>query len=494
MERIGYRYCHDKALKAAVAAVHVKRGLYLQHNLEQMHLLAADNHERAKAKLVRSLSGPQTSALMKECITAAERTLYEERGRARLVPALASINTKQMACRRSHLQKYAGKKRANAESHGVMLPPTECEDALDFLARVGADGWFSVVKEDDEGKEGEEEEADIRRRQYVGAREDVTLPPVFLRVSRVRTIQLEQTTPVWDLQINNQTPYFFAHGVCCHNCEIQVVEEIYDAYAARCMGIEQVEQVVVMIHSGSRGLGHQVATDALQSMEAAMSRDKLRVNDKQLACARIASKEGRDYLAAMACAANYAFVNRAAMTYLVRQAFAKHFHQSADDLDMHLVYDVSHNIAKQEDHTINGQSKRLLVHRKGATRAFPPHHPLVPADYQLCGQPVLIGGSMGTCSYVLTGTELGMQETFGSTCHGAGRAMSRNKSRREMDYQEVHGRLREKGISIRMASPKLIMEEAPESYKDVTQVVDTCHMAGISKKAIKLRPIAVVKG
>ena len=334
----------------------------------------------------------------------------------------------------------------------------------------------------------------IRKRQYVGAREDVTLPPLFLRVSRVRSVQLEQATAVWDLQINSATPYFFAEGVCCHNCEIQVVEEIYDPYAARCMGIEQLEQVLVMIHSGSRGLGHQVATDALVEMETAMARDRLRVNDRQLACARIQSQEGRDYLAAMAAAANYAFVNRAAMTYLVRQAFAKQFGRSADDLDMHLVYDVSHNIAKQEEHLVNGQTRRLLVHRKGATRAFPPHHPLVPVDYQLCGQPVLIGGSMGTCSYVLTGTERGMRETFGSTCHGAGRAMSRNKSRREMDYREVHARLREQGISIRMASPKLVMEEAPDSYKDVRQVVDTCHAAGISNKAVKLRPIAVIKG
>ena len=283
-------------------------------------------------------------------------------------------------------------------------------------------------------------------------------------------------------------------GAGNHYCEIQVVEEVYDEYAARCMGISEVDQVVVMIHSGSRGLGHQVATDALVDMEAAMARDHLRVNDKQLACARIQSKEGQDYLAAMAAAANYAFVNRAAMTFLVRQAFAKQFQQSADDLDMHLVYDVSHNIAKQEDHIVDGHTKRLLVHRKGATRAFPPHHPLVPVDYQLCGQPVLIGGSMGTYSYVLTGTEVGMRETFGSTCHGAGRAMSRNKSRREMDYKEVHARLREKGISIRMASPKLIMEEAPESYKDVREVVDTCHAAGISRKTVKLRPIAVVKG
>ena len=158
------------------------------------------------------------------------------------------------------------------------------------------------------------------------------------------------------------------------------------------------------------------------------------------------------------------------------------------------MYDVSHNIAKVEQHLVEGKVKRLLVHRKGATRAFPPHHPLIPSDYQLTGQPVLIGGTMGTCSYVLTGTNKGMANTFGSTCHGAGRAMSRNKSRRTLTYQEVLGQLAQKGISIRVASPKLVVEEAPESYKDVTDVVDTCHAAGISKKAVKLRPIAVVKG
>merc|ERR1712146_44670 len=161
---------------------------------------------------------------------------------------------------------------------------------------------------------------------------------------------------------------------------------------------------------------------------------------------------------------------------------------------MHLIYDVSHNIAKIEQHMVNGQLKPLLVHRKGATRAFPPHHPLIPVDYQFTGQPVLIGGTMGTCSYVLTGTQKGMAETFGSTCHGAGRAMSRAKSRRTLSYETVLKKLQNKGISIRVASPKLVMEEAPESYKDVTQVVDTCHEAGISKKAVKLRPIAVVKG
>ena len=203
------------------------------------------------------------------------------------------------------------------------------------------------------------------------------------------------------------------------------------------------------------------------------------------------------------------------MTFRARQAFAKMFNSTPDDLDMHVIYDVSHNIAKVEEHLVDGKRKKLLVHRKGSTRAFPPHHPLIPVDYQLTGQPVLIGGTMGTCSYVLTGTQQGMTETFGSTCHGAGRALSRAKSRRNLDFQEVReqtdqfesiilicvilylqvlDKLSNKGISVRVASPKLVMEEAPESYKNVTDVVDTCHAAGISKKTMKLRPIAVIKG
>jgi len=283
-------------------------------------------------------------------------------------------------------------------------------------------------------------------------------------------------------------------GAGNHYCEIQIVDEIYDKAAASKMGIEFEGQVCVMVHSGSRGLGHQVATDALTEMERAMARDKIHTNDRQLACARINSKEGQDYLAAMAAAANYAWVNRSSMTFLVRQTFAKMFGTTPDDLDMHVIYDVSHNIAKIEEHVVNGARKNLLVHRKGATRAFPPHHPLIPVDYQLTGQPVLIGGTMGTCSYVLTGTSKGMSESFGSSAHGAGRAMSRNKSRRALDYKDVLENLAKQGISIRVASPKLVMEEAPESYKDVTQVVETCHSAGISKKCIKLKPIAVVKG
>eukprot|EP00922_Rhytidocystis_sp_ex-Travisia-forbesii_P051404 GHVS01076297.1.p1 GENE.GHVS01076297.1~~GHVS01076297.1.p1 ORF type:complete len:230 (+),score=28.63 GHVS01076297.1:78-767(+) len=229
-------------------------------------------------------------------------------------------------------------------------------------------------------------------------------------------------------------------------------------------------------------------------MERAMGRDNIVTNDRQLACARIHSVEGQNYLKAMAAAANYAWVNRSAMTFLTRQAFGKVFSQSPDDLDLNVIYDVSHNIAKFEEHLVDGKVEQLLVHRKGSTRAFPAHHPLIPVDYQLTGQPVLIGGSMGTCSYVLTGTEQGMQESFGSTCHGAGRALSRNKSRNVLKYEEVLKSLYDKNIAVRVASPKLIMEEAPESYKDVTEVVQTCHDAGLSKKCVKLRPIAVVKG
>eukprot|EP00794_Sanderia_malayensis_P006117 gene6117-6821_t len=251
-------------------------------------------------------------------------------------------------------------------------------------------------------------------------------------------------------------------GAGNHYAEIQVVDEIYNDYAAKTMGIDHKGQVCIMIHCGSRGLGHQVATDALVQMERAMGRDKIEVNDKQLACARISSEEGQNYLKGMAAAANYAWVNRSSMTFLCRQAFSKIFKSTPDDLDMHVIYDVSHNVAKVEEH--------------------------------LTGQPVLIGGTMGTCSYVLTGTEKGMEETFGSTCHGAGRAMSRSKSRRNLDYHEVLSKLAEKGISIRVASPKLVMEEAPESYKNVTDVVDTCHAAGISRKCVKLKPLAVIKG
>lgn len=283
-------------------------------------------------------------------------------------------------------------------------------------------------------------------------------------------------------------------GAGNHYSEIQVVDEIFDMNAAKRMGIEKIGQVCVMIHTGSRGLGHQVATDALLTMEKVMKRDKIITNDKQLACARINSEEGQAYIKGMSAAANFAWANRSCITFLARQAFSKVFRQAPDDMDMCIIYDVSHNIAKFEEHLYDGKVRKLLVHRKGSTRAFPPHHPLIPINYQMIGQPVLIGGTMGTCSYVLTGTEQGMEQSFGSTCHGAGRCLSRNKARSAITYEDTLDKLRAMGVSVRLASPKLVMEEAPESYKDVTSVVDTCHDAGLSKRAFKLRPIAVIKG
>jgi tRNA-splicing ligase RtcB len=236
-------------------------------------------------------------------------------------------------------------------------------------------------------------------------------------------------------------------GAGNHYAEVQVVDEIYDELKAKRMGLSK-GQVCVMIHSGSRGLGHQVATDALVKMEVAAARDGIQLNDRQLASARIKSQEGQDYLAAMSCAANYAWANRSCLTYLARRAFSKVFHKTPEDLDMHLVYDVSHNIAKIEKHEIDGKVRTLLVHRKGSTRAFPPHHPLIPVTYQFTGQPVLIGGTMGTCSYVLAGTDGGMLGPFGSTAHGAGRALSRNASRRTLHDEEILQYLKEKGIAM----------------------------------------------
>jgi tRNA-splicing ligase RtcB len=284
-------------------------------------------------------------------------------------------------------------------------------------------------------------------------------------------------------------------GAGNHYCEVQVVEKIYDKNGANAMGIETEGQVCIMIHSGSRGLGHQVATDSLLQMTGpdAHHNGAVVTNDKQLASARINSPIGQHYIGAMAAAANFAWCNRSYLTYLVRQSFAKAFDSTPDDLDMQLVYDVSHNIAKQEEHVVDDRTKTLLVHRKGATRALPPHHPLLPINYQHSGQPVLIGGTMGTASYILLGTE-GAAQTFYSTCHGAGRALIRTQARKVLPFQQVLGQLNDRGIHMRMASPKLVMEEAPESYKSVDDVVMSCQDAKITNTAVRMRPVAVIKG
>lgn len=277
-----------------------------------------------------------------------------------------------------------------------------------------------------------------------------------------------------------------------HYVEVQVVDEIYDEAAATAMGVTAPGQICVMIHCGSRGFGHQIATDFVNEMQQVDSTEQL--NDPQLACMPIASPSGQAYLTAMAAAANFAFVNRSAIATHIRDAFSAVFGRSPRELDMHQVYDVAHNIATVEQHLVDGEPRRLLVHRKGSTRAFPPGHPDLPAVYQSCGQPVLIGGSMGTCSYVMTGTVEAMALSFGSTCHGAGRALSRSSCRRKLPAEQVLADLATKGISIRVASPESIAEEAPESYKDVMQVVDVCHQVGLSRKAFRLRPVAVIKG
>ena len=278
-----------------------------------------------------------------------------------------------------------------------------------------------------------------------------------------------------------------------HFVEIGFVEEVYDEERATAMGLFK-DQVTIFVHTGSRGLGHQVCDDAIKMMLEASRKYQIELPDKQLCCAPVDSKEGRHYLAAMACAANYAFANRQMITHWVRETFEKVLRGSPKTLQLNLIYDVCHNIAKIETHVIEGKKKTLCVHRKGATRAFPPHHPDVPERYRAIGQPVLIPGDMGTCSYVLAGTERAYKETFGSTCHGAGRVMSRQQAKKAARGRAILSELQDQGIYIKAAGMGTVVEEMPEAYKDVTHVVDIVHRAGISHKVVRLRPMGVIKG
>ncbi|MBI1805318.1 MAG: RtcB family protein [Ignavibacteriae bacterium] len=274
-----------------------------------------------------------------------------------------------------------------------------------------------------------------------------------------------------------------------HFLEIQVVDEVYDAGTASRFGVHE-NQIVVLIHSGSRGLGHQVCTDYLEIMQDGMKKYGISVVDRQLACVPIRSKEGQDYLKAMAAAANFAFANRQMMTHRARSVFQRVLGNGS----LRIVYDVCHNIAKNEEHEINGSRKKVLVHRKGATRAFPKNHPVLPEELRDAGQPVLIPGSMGTFSYVLVGTEQAMKETFGSSCHGAGRAKSRTQAKRETTAEQLITEMKEKGILVRGETRAGLVEEKPDAYKDVSRVVDVVHGAGIARKVARLKPLAVMKG
>jgi len=279
-----------------------------------------------------------------------------------------------------------------------------------------------------------------------------------------------------------------------HFLEIQVVKEIFDPHTASIMGITEIGQILVLIHTGSRGFGHQICTDHLRVMEQAVSKYEIKLPDRQLACAPIESKEGKDYLAAMACAANYAWVNRQCIAHWVRESFSGIFGKSPEKLGMRQVYDIAHNIAKIEEHAIDGRNVKVCVHRKGATRAFATGHKDIPTRYKEVGQPVLVPGDMGRCSFVAVGTERAMSETFGSTCHGAGRILSRGAAKRSIRGGDVIRELESRGIFVKAENVSSLAEEASQAYKDVTEVINVVHQAGISRKIAMAIPMGVIKG
>jgi len=282
-------------------------------------------------------------------------------------------------------------------------------------------------------------------------------------------------------------------GAGNHFLEIQKVAEIYDKDAAKTYGINDLNQITLMIHTGSRGFGHQVCTDHLRVLEQAVKKYNIWLPDRQLACAPVNSKEGQSYLKAMACAANFAWANRQLIVHWVRESFEKVLGNNSENMGMDIVYDVCHNIAKIEEHEIDGKKKKVYVHRKGATRAFGPDKNEIPLKYRDVGQPVLIPGDMGTESYLLHGTKEA-EETFGSTCHGAGRLMSRHQALKRWRGEQIVNELKNRGIYVHPASFKVAAEEAPGAYKDIRQVIDVAHGAGISKKVVRLVPLGVVKG
>jgi tRNA-splicing ligase RtcB len=278
-----------------------------------------------------------------------------------------------------------------------------------------------------------------------------------------------------------------------HFLEVQVVDSVFDADVAQAFGLE-LNQVCVMIHSGSRGLGYQVCDDALAQFRNVPGKYGINLPDRQLACAPVDSPEGRKYIAAMRAAANFGFTNRQLLMQQAREVFASSFGRPWEDLGMELLYDVAHNIAKLEEHTVNGKPKKVWVHRKGATRAFPAGHPEVPKAFRSVGQPVIIPGDMGRASWVLVGAEGSMQKTFGTTCHGAGRAMSRTASVKDAAGRRIDKELESRGVIAMASSRHGLAEEQPKAYKNVDDVVDTVHQANLSRKVARMRPIGVIKG
>jgi len=278
-----------------------------------------------------------------------------------------------------------------------------------------------------------------------------------------------------------------------HFVEVGYVDKVYDEKLADQIGLFK-DQITIIIHTGSRGLGHQICDDYIKVMLKAAAKYGINLPDKQLCCAPIQSEEGRRYLAAMACAANFAFANRQMITHWVRESFEQLFNSPVENLGLELIYDVCHNIAKIESHVYAGKPVEVCVHRKGATRAFPPGHPEVPIAYRAIGQPVLIPGDMGRYSYVLIGTKQAMEETFGSTCHGAGRVMSRHQAIKTAKGRNIATEMKKKGIYVRWTGKRTLTEEISEAYKDVADVVEVVHGAGIGYKVARLKPLGVIKG
>lgn len=324
-------------------------------------------------------------------------------------------------------------------------------------------------------KQGYATEADLRRTEESGCVEGANPDKVSARARQ------------------RGRPQLGSLGAGNHFIEIDLVEQIFDLQAASIMGLVE-GSLALQIHCGSRGFGHQICTDYVEEFQEAVKRYKIHLVDRELVCAPLNSPEGQDYLGAMRCAANYAFANRQILAHNARKAFEQVLAGKVKDWHLHQVYDICHNMGKIETHTIDGEQMQVCVHRKGATRAFGPGASELPEEYRAIGQPVLVPGSMGTASWVLVGTAASMEQSFGSTCHGSGRLMSRHEAKRNVRGEKLRQELESEGIHIRAGSMAGLAEEAPQAYKDVDQVVDAVVGGGIARKVARLRPVAVIKG
>ena len=344
----------------------------------------------------------------------------------------------------------------------IYLSKTDIDDVLDFGAHWAVENGYGF-------------EEDLKFLEENGKMEDA------------------DSSKVSDKAKKRGIPQLGSLGSGNHFLEVQKIEDIYNEDVAKQFNLEE-DTIALMIHTGSRGCGHQICSDYLRLMDKAYKNHSLKIPDRQLACAPWESVEAQDYFKAMAAGANYAWANRQLILHWIRETFETAFLRSAEDMDMSVVYDVAHNIAKKETHRVKNTDMDLIVHRKGATRAFGPGREEVPKDYRNIGQPVIIPGTMGTSSYVLHGTEIAMKETFGSTAHGAGRKLGRSAAKKKFSPKDVKNELESKGILIKASSMPVIAEESPNAYKDVDEVVKTADGAGIAKLVVKLKPLAVTKG